>query len=146
MEGDAMNEKKRDANDSSPKTAVGRTEVVISMLLRTGVLISLFTILLGVVLMFVHHPNYLISRTDLQKLTALGATFPQSLSEVAQGLLALRGQAMVAAGLLLLIVTPIFRVAASIIAFVIERDWTYAAITSAVLLVLLLSFFLGKAG
>jgi uncharacterized membrane protein len=141
-----MNEQAMEVNDSSQKTVVGRTEIVLSVLLRTGVWLSLFTIFLGVVLMFVHHPNYLKSKTDLQKLTALGATFPHSFSEVGQGLLAFRGQAMVAVGLLLLIATPIFRVAVSIVAFAVERDWTYAVITTAVFMVLLLSFFLGKVG
>lgn len=44
-------------------------------------------------------------------------------------------------GVLLLIATPVSRVAFSIIAFAMERDWTYVAITVIVLAVLLLSLF-----
>jgi uncharacterized membrane protein len=55
-------------------------------------------------------------------------------------------QAVVVLGLLVLLVTPVVRVAVSIIAFLLERDWRYVLITSLVLLILLLSFALGKGG
>lgn len=134
------------SSPDSKKTVVTRTETIISDLLRTGVLLSLVTIFLGVVLIFAHHHDYLRSKEDLKKLTSPGAAFPRTIGEVAEGVLAFRGQAVVALGLILLIATPIFRVAVSIVAFAIERDRTYALITSAVLLVLILSFFLGKVG
>jgi uncharacterized membrane protein len=49
-------------------------------------------------------------------------------------------------GLLMLIATPVMRVAASIFAFVYEHDYVYVTITAIVLALLLLSFVLGKAG
>ncbi len=141
-----MNATKKNTAANSDSAIVRRTELIISNLLRTGVLLSLVTIFLGVVLMFAHHHDYLRSSADLKRLTAPGAAFPYTLAEVGRGLLALRGQAVVALGLLMLIATPTIRVAVSIVAFAIERDRTYVLITSAVLLVLILSFFLGKAG
>jgi uncharacterized membrane protein len=45
-----------------------------------------------------------------------------------------------------MIITPVTRVAVSIVAFAMERDWRYVGITALVLLVLLVSFALGKAG
>jgi uncharacterized membrane protein len=48
--------------------------------------------------------------------------------------------------LLVLIATPIVRVAVSVLAFAYQRDRVFVAVTSAVLLILLLAFFLGKAG
>ena len=45
----------------------------------------------------------------------------------------------------LLIATPVMRVAVSIVAFLIERDWIFVIVTSFVLAMLILSFFLGKA-
>jgi uncharacterized membrane protein len=131
---------------SKNETTAGKTEIIISNLLRAGVMLSLLTIFVGVVVMFAHHPDYLRSSADLKRLTTPGTAVPTTLAEIAQGLIALRGQAIVALGLLILIATPIFRVAVSISAFAIERDWTYMLITTTVLLVLLLSFFLGKAG
>jgi uncharacterized membrane protein len=50
------------------------------------------------------------------------------------------------AGLLLLIATPVLRVAVSVLAFVYQRDRTFVIITSVVLTLLLASFVLGKAG
>lgn len=47
-------------------------------------------------------------------------------------------------GLLLLIATPVMRVAVSILAFAVQRDWRFVAITSVVLALLLLSFLLGN--
>jgi hypothetical protein len=49
-------------------------------------------------------------------------------------------------GLLMLIATPILRVAVSIVVFVVQRDWEFVAVTAFVLAVLLASFFLGKSG
>jgi uncharacterized membrane protein len=71
---------------------------------------------------------------------------PHSLHEVVTGIAKLHGQSIVAAGLLLLILTPVMRVAVSILAFRAQRDRTYVLITSAVLMLLLLSFVLGRAG
>jgi uncharacterized membrane protein len=50
------------------------------------------------------------------------------------------------AGVLILIATPIMRVALSVVVFVLEGDRRFVAITSTVLLLLLLSFLLGRAG
>lgn len=73
-------------------------------------------------------------------------TFPHSLQEVWAGLLGLHPQAFIALGLLLLIATPVLRVAASVVAFAIERDRLYVVITLVVLAILITSFLLGKGG
>jgi uncharacterized membrane protein len=57
---------------------------------------------------------------------------------------ALRPSGFLALGLLVLIATPILRVLGSIVAFLYERDWRYAGITTLVLLVLVVSMLLGK--
>jgi uncharacterized membrane protein len=134
---------------TKPKTSdepVGRFELIISEILRLGVTLSLATILVGLGLMFAHHPDYLRSSADLARLTSPGAALPHSLHDVIEGVRIWRGQAVVALGLTMLILTPILRVAVSIIAFAIERDRVFIAVTSAVLAVLLLSFMLGKVG
>jgi uncharacterized membrane protein len=53
---------------------------------------------------------------------------------------------LVTAGLVLLIATPVLRVAASLVLFALERDRAYMLITAVVLLTLALSFILGRAG
>ncbi len=121
-----------------------RFELLISRMLLSGVVISMATVLLGLLLMFVHHPDYLKSAADLQRLTAPGAAFPNTLGDIARGVVTGRGQAVVAVGLLLLIAAPILRVAVSMLAFALQRDRTYAAISAVVLVILLISFLLGK--
>jgi uncharacterized membrane protein len=110
-----------------------------------GVAISMAAVLLGLLLMFVRHPDYLQSAADSQRLTAPGAAFPHTLADVAGGVLAGRGQAVATLGLLLLIATPILRVAVSLLGFALQRDRTYTLVSAVVLLVLLISFLLGKA-
>jgi uncharacterized membrane protein len=66
------------------------------------------------------------------------------LGDVLGRVAALRPSGFLALGLLVLIATPILRVLGSIIAFLYERDWRYAGITTVVLLVLCVSLLLGK--
>jgi uncharacterized membrane protein len=58
--------------------------------------------------------------------------------------LTLRPSGFLALGLIMLIATPILRVVGSIGAFLYERDWRYAAITSLVLGILVASLMLGR--
>jgi uncharacterized membrane protein len=118
-------------------------ELLISRLLRAGVSLSFCIIALGTLITFIHHPDYFSSPAALQQLSSQQAAFPRTTSEVLHGILQLQGRAIVVAGLFLLILTPVMRVAISIAAFAIERDWTFTIITSLVLALLILSFFLG---
>ena len=68
-----------------------------------------------------------------------GTANPADFSGLAAGLAVLRPIAIAQAGLLVLLATPVFRVAVSLVAFVLERDRLYAAITAAVLALLLFS-------
>ena len=120
-----------------------RTENLISRVLRIGVLASLLFIVTGTVISFVHHPKYLSSSVDLHRLTQPGAAFPRTLSDAFIGARELRGQAIVTIGLLLLIATPIMRVAVSIFIFLCQKDRIFTLITSIVLCLLLASFVLG---
>jgi uncharacterized membrane protein len=132
------------ATESPHDERVRRVEILISNLLRIGVLVSLLVIVIGTVMSFVHHPTYLHSHQDYVNLTKIGTEFPHTLRQVAQGVRHGHGEAIVTAGLLLLITTPVVRVAVSIFAFVYQHDRTFVVITTIVLLLLLLSFVLGK--
>jgi uncharacterized membrane protein len=123
---------------------VRRVELLISNLLRFGVLASLALILFGTTLSFVHHPTYVSSPDALQHLTQPGAAFPHTQRDVIAGVRAWRGQAIVALGLLVLIATPVMRVAVSVLAFIYQRDRIFTLITFTVLTILILSFVLGK--
>ncbi len=132
-----------------PEDKALRVEEVISGLLHWGVLGSLTLITAGTVLCFLEPGTYGVrggSPADLHRFLTAGAAFPRQLAWFLGGLSRLDGTAVIVAGLLLLIATPVIRVAVSIIAFASVRDRMYAAITSVVLALLLFSFYLGKAG
>ena len=120
-------------------------DTAITALLRTGVLLSVGIIAAGLVMTFVNHPDYFSSRQALGRLTSPGTHFPNTISEVIAGVRRGSGQAIMAAGLLVLIATPVARVALSIVIFVIERDRIYAAITTAVFAILMIAFAVGRA-
>jgi uncharacterized membrane protein len=123
---------------------VVRVEIVISWVLRIGVVTSLAIVLLGLALVFVQHPAFLSSGAELPDLTRFGAVFPHTLPDVFQGIAHTRGEAIVAIGLLLLILTPVARVAVSILAFLYQRDRPFTFITLTVLIILLMSFVIGR--
>lgn len=123
-----------------------RTEVAISYLLRIGVATSVLIVVAGTILSFVHHPDYLHSSAAYTRLTGPEASPFRAPGDITDGLRHLRGQALVTLGLLVLVATPVLRVAASIGLFAIQRDRRFVAITSLVLTLLVTSFLLGKAG
>jgi uncharacterized membrane protein len=57
--------------------------------------------------------------------------------------LALHGRGLIQLGLLILIATPIARVAFSVVAFLYQRDWTYVVVTLIVLGLLVYSLLGG---
>lgn len=73
-----------------------------------------------------------------------GSAFPTNLTDVFRGVIMLKPYAIILLGLLILILTPVFRVAVSIIAFWKEKDFLYVGITSIVLIILIIGFMLGK--
>jgi uncharacterized membrane protein len=110
---------------------------IIGWILQGGVLASAAVILFGILLL-PFRPGAL----TLQRLQ----TFPHSPGAVWAGLLGLHPQAFITLGLLLLIATPVLRVAVSVVAFAIEHDRLYVVITLLVLAILIASFILGKGG
>lgn len=133
-----------DSNSATTRAGtVLRAEVWISHVLRGGVVVSLILIVLGLSISFIHHPQYVKSREELGRLVDPGAAFPRSLPQVAEGVMLLQGRAIAVSGLLVLILTPILRVAISIVAFIEQGDRRFAIITTVVLVVLAVSLMLG---
>ncbi|HSY52680.1 MAG TPA: DUF1634 domain-containing protein [Thermoanaerobaculia bacterium] len=120
-------------------------DTAVSTLLRTGVLLSITIVAAGMVITFLHHPDYVSSRSALARLTAPGTHSPSTIGEVIAGVRRGSGQAFVMAGLLVLIATPVARVLISIVSFAVERDRLYVAITAVVFVVLMISFAVGSA-
>ncbi len=136
------------ANPSPPVAAealesgVASPELLISHLLRSGVMLSLTLVTFGMSLTFVHHPDYFSSTQALQRLTA-PERGPHDLTDVLADVMNARGQAFVMVGLLVLMATPVLRVVLSLLVFSRQKDRAFVTVTSVVLGLLLLSFLLG---
>ena len=110
---------------------IRKTELIISGVLRGGVLLSVAVILGGIGYFYVLRFQGLLPHP----------TFPDTLAAVASGVSRGDSLAIVVLGLLILLATPVIRVAVSILAFAIEEDRTYVLITAFVLAILLFSIF-----
>lgn len=113
------------------------TEIIIGQLLRAGVLLSAFVVLSGGIIYLARHGhqpvNLRVFRGEPQNLR----TVPGIAHEIAH----FHAQGIIQLGLLLLIATPVARVAFSVWAFARERDSMYVVFTLIVLAVLLYSLF-----
>ncbi len=128
-----------------------RIELQIARLLRWGVITSFVIVALGLgAVIFTNQTGFQqIRLDDMNSLVTYHAdahAFPTSLSDVLTGVLAFKPYAIIVLGLLVLIAIPVLRVAVSIAAFAVERDWLYVAITLFVFAMLMLSFAIGEAG
>jgi uncharacterized membrane protein len=121
-----------------------KTEEAISTLLKVGVNTSLVLIAAGTLLSFLNKGGYEAGAPAVAKLTTSAGAFPRTVHWLAAGIVHGNGQALIILGLLLLIMTPVLRVALSILGFALERDRAFVVITTVVLLLLLISFWLGK--
>jgi uncharacterized membrane protein YfcA/uncharacterized membrane protein len=121
----------------SEPQVVAATYAIIGWVLQGGVILSAVVIVIGLLLMSLQPDKFAPQQLQM---------FPHTFAQVATELLTLHPQAVIALGLLLLIATPVLRVAISMIAFAVERDWRFVVITLLVLLILLFSiFFVGQA-
>lgn len=112
-----------------------RFEALIGILLRTGVVLAATVVLAGGVLYLTKYgglkPNYRVFQSEPAYLRSIEGVVGDAISWHSRGIIQL--------GLLLLIATPITRVAFSVAGFASERDWLYVGITLVVLGVLIYS-------
>lgn len=112
-----------------------RVETIIGNLLRAGVLLAAAVVALGGVIFLVRH-----GRTMPQYARFVGEPFElRTVSGIVRRAASFRGRNIIQLGLLLLIATPVARVAFSVVAFALERDRLYVGVTLIVLAVLLFS-------
>lgn len=116
-----------------------RMDEIMGRLLRTGVTLAAVVVLAGGVIFLVRHPMPVTNYREFQGEPAELRTVPGILHQA----LGLRGRGLIQLGLLLLIATPIARVAFSVAAFFLQRDWTYVLVTLIVLGLLAYSLFGG---
>jgi uncharacterized membrane protein len=117
---------------------------VVGNSLLVGVLLSMATVFVGVILLFLNGTGYACSLSDLGcllKSSGASSDYPTTILGTIQGLLELKPFAVIELGVIILIATPVVRVITSIGVFVVEGDRKFVVITIAVFLILLFSFF-----
>jgi uncharacterized membrane protein len=108
---------------------------IISVLLRTGVILSSIVVFIGGIVYLVQHkgdaPSYHVFQGEPAAWTAFG--------RITKGLFSWRGRNWIQFGLLMLLATPVARVVFCVFAFIQEKDRTYVFLTLIVLSVLTFS-------
>ena len=112
-----------------------KTEEIIGNLLRVGVMLAATVVLAGGVLYLVHYGG---ARADYRVFRG-EPTDLREVSGIVHDAFAGRSRGIIQLGLLLLIATPIARVAFAVFAFAAERDRMYVVFTLIVLGILLYS-------
>ena len=128
-----------------PSAEVGRprswsdheVEQVIGRLLQAGVILASIVVIVGGALLLARHgaeaTAFSVFRGSASTLRSVGATF--------SGAMHGEPKAIVQLGLVLLIATPVARVALTLAAFAAQRDRLYVAMTALVLTLLLIGLF-----
>ncbi len=112
-----------------------QVEQTIGNLLRLGLIISTLVVVCGAAIYLARHggeqPSYRTFRGEPADLRGIAGIWRDAE--------ALSGRGLIQLGLLLLLATPVARVAFSIVAFALQRDALYVGVTVVVLAVLLYS-------
>jgi uncharacterized membrane protein len=116
-----------------------RMDEIMGRLLRAGVILSALFVLAGGAIYLTRHQtpviDYRVFQGEPEELRTVSGIFHEALT--------LRGRGLIQLGLLILIATPIARVAFSVVAFLYQRDWTYVVVTLIVLGLLVYSLLGG---
>lgn len=112
-----------------------RLETIIGRLLQTGVLVAAATVLAGGVLYLIQNHS---GRVDYRTFVP-GSPELLSVSGIVRAAAHFESQGLIQLGLLLLIATPVARVAIAVVGFALERDRLYTVVSLIVLLILAFS-------
>jgi len=120
-------------------------ELLLGHLLRYGVMLSCAITLIGGVFYLFQHGSQMPDYSPVPD----NETFPgvahylRELSTILPRVASFDGAAIIQLGVCVLIATPIMRVAVSVIAFLIEKDYLYVVITLTVLAIIIANMVLG---
>jgi uncharacterized membrane protein len=135
------------AETAAMEEKIRKIEIAISLVLRIGVTLSILVVAAGLAIMFFHHSAYVSFSGDFsyKALTSKHSQFPHSFGSVARSIARGDGEGIVVGGVMLLILTPVLRVAVGVLSFMYEKDVPMTIVTLYVLAVLIGSFFLAGA-
>ena len=117
-----------------------RMEAMMGRLLRSGVFLAAAIVLIGGILFVLQQHNQSADFTHFHGTPLSILDFSSFLPQLAHG----SGTAIIELGLIALILTPIARVVFALVAFLMERDALYAAISLFILAILLYGLLLGR--
>ena len=127
--------------EHAPRVSDDAVEQFIGRLLQIGVLVAAAVTLAGGILLVAQH-----GRSPADYGTFRGEPYYlRSLTGVLRAALSMDSRAIVQLGLVLLIATPVARVAFTLIAFALQRDRVYVGVTLLVLALLLFGLLFGIA-
>ena len=112
-----------------------RLEEIIGKLLQVGVLLAAAIVFAGGILYLAQHHA---KRVDYHVFVP-GSRELRTLPGIARSAVGLNSEGLIQIGLVLLIATPVARVAMAIVGFALERDRLYTVVSLIVLVVLLFS-------
>lgn len=121
-------------HDTAPMTDRSM-QLIVGRLLRLGVAVAAGVTLAGTGLYLARHGGQAADYAVFVRQPAETSRVAGIVREV----MSMRGTGMIFLGLLLLIATPVARVAFSVVGFALERDRTYVVVTLIVLAILLFS-------
>jgi uncharacterized membrane protein len=114
-----------------------KVEDLVGSLLRAGVFLAAVVVFCGAIVYLAKHggepADYRVFHGEPNQL--------RTISGILREALAFQGRGIMQLGLLLLIATPVARVALSIVGFAAERDRMYVGFAAIVLVILLYSLF-----
>lgn len=110
-------------------------QILVGNLLRIGVIIAAITVFIGGIIYLYNHAFQPIDYKVFHQVPPDLCHIPGIIANT----LELHGKGFIQLGLLVLIATPVARVALSIVGFALQRDFLYVVVTSIVFLVLMYS-------
>ncbi|WDF61569.1 DUF1634 domain-containing protein [Flavobacterium sp. KACC 22758] len=115
-------------------------QTIIGNLLRYGVWISLSVAFIGGIVYLMHHGSEI---EDYSVFKENDRNIFEVISTVVNGAIDGRGEYLIFFGIILLFLTPVFRVLLSLFSFMLEKDYLYVVITLIVILIIITSISFG---
>lgn len=115
-------------------------QTIIGNLLRYGVWISLSVAFIGGIVYLMHHGN------DIENYSVFkenDRNIFEVINAVYHGAIQGNGEYLIFVGIILLFLTPVFRVLLSLFSFLLEKDYLYVVITLIVILIIITSISFG---
>lgn len=115
-------------------------QTIIGNLLRYGVWISLSVAFIGGIVYLMHHGSDI---EDYSVFKENDRNIFEVIANVYHGVISGSGESIIFFGVILLFLTPVFRVLLSLFSFLLEKDYLYVTITSIVIGIIILSISFG---